>query len=68
MKRKPTVWSHLLKKSLMENVIFNAAFLLFYFSLGKNGFRNGRYWKVLEGFTVITKLITTCITAAKRHI
>ena len=52
----------------MENVIFNAAFLLFYFSLGKNGFRNGRYWKVLEGFTVITKLITTCITAAKRHI
>ena len=22
----------------------------------------GRYWNVLEGFTVITKLITTCIT------
>ena len=24
----------------------------------------GRYWKVLEGFTVITKLITACITVA----
>ena len=39
---------HLLKTSLTENFIVGAVFLLFYFSLGKNGFRK-RISKMMVG-------------------